>query len=1017
MIDWVQDGLSTNKNSEGLAYFYCNKQENKSDDPCQILRSIIRQLATGPWAGTSTGDVKTVHKKVYQLWKTAEGPGIASTFSQWEECLVALINTFPRTTIVLDALDECGNVEQKALIEMLVSLASPESKCKPVKIFVSTRPDVLHKHHLDEYPAIQMQQNHHANDIAAFVRTKITDHPRWSRMTTEFKTEIVDTLLKRSGDMFLFASLQIQQLLLCDTGPDLRECLAELPKSLEETYEDIYQRATAPGKDRKKLLDRALRWVLCAVRPLTTHELLYAISQDFESDRLAPLRWDLDEAWISNLCHNFLSLDSSHDNDNDSSKHGFFNRWSTGAPVWRLAHQAVADFLEKSDWCNNSRANYHAGTICLTIMIETFSESACDDRYDSHVEVQTLNGLKCPCGASFKPFFKIESHAGLKEPLADYASRAWPIHLRALQFEEAHGANRLSQTLEKFLGAEGGTSLAYEKWRRHTYYPNHFHSRWDYSAIRVSPPTSLDNSNNKNMSRLSFASYFGFFFLLLQCLSSSSSELETSYLSNRWSPWPFMAFGDPLWWSLVALACAHNETEILEHLFDQGAERNTTKENEVPPIVAAAIGDSKEAAQIVLNRGTAIRSSFTGRHGHVLAFAIKYQSLKVLRLLLDHIRNNSDPLETERGLSEVSVRDLSSEDTIRVMLEADVKVDLPLKDGTLLVAAIRNGWKSLVRQLLEQGADVNMRFEDLRNGRSALYDDALEASLKRPSDRRRPRDQLDSLVYLLIDKHRARISARHVGRASTFKRSELVQVLLGHDPDLNETYTLNGNTASALVEAVVSGSETDVRLLIEHKADASVQAGGVYGNALGAAFGTFLIWPQEYPVCSIIEALIQGGDRLDKLTGNRLSTALAAAAHAGLEDTAKECLKLGADPNALCDHRYATALGAAAASDHPLALDMIRILLDNSTNVNAYFPRFGFHWPDIERHALDFPLQEMLERKSNDETDTGRNQWINTKLRMAETLVSKGAVWDINFAEWFHSRSPYLYLKVYVVPL
>ncbi|KAG8158615.1 hypothetical protein KVR01_011737 [Diaporthe batatas] len=955
VIDWVQEGLSTNQHSEGFAYFYCNKQDNASDDPCWILRNIIRQLAAGPWARTSPGEINTVHKAVYQLWEAANGPeGIISTFSQWEECLAALINTYPRTTIVLDALDECGEVEQKALIQLLVNLASPKSMCKPVKIFVSTRPEVLHKQHLDKYPAIQMEKNQHADDIALFVRTKITDHHRWSKMTTELQNNIADTLLEKSGDMFLFASLQIQQLLRCDTEPDLRECLAELPKSLEETYEELYRQATARGTDRKKLLDRALRWVLCAARPLTTDELLFAISQDFESHSLVPTRWDLDEEWLSNLCHDFLSLDCSRDkggmfsdeelsdeelsdeelsdeelSDEELTDEEISNDLKDGASMWRLAHQAVAEFLEKSDWCNHGRANYQAGAICLTIMLDTFGESRSDEKCGTRDNFRSLEGLQCPCGA---PLDAEESiHDQLTEPLAEYASHAWPIHLRALKSHEANGSDCLSRALQKFLGESRATSLAYEKW--------------------------------------------------------------------------------PLSWSLTALACAHNETKILERLLKNGAERNThllstTKDDEVPPIIAAAIDDSKEAAEVVLKSGAEICSAFTRHHGHVLLFAIKSKSLKVLRLLLDHIRSaTSDQAwtETNRGLSEVSIYDFQSEDTIRVMLEADVKVDTPLKDGTILTAALHYGWKDLVVQLLEQGADVNMRFKDLRTGRSAVYDDAVEASLSHLSAARR--DQLDSFVCLLIDKPQTRVRARHVGEVCTFDRHELVlKKLLEHDPapDLNETYTLYGDTTSALIEAVISGSEKDTQLLIEHNADVNLQVGGCYGDAIGAAFWTILNWNYNtpYPADSIIKALEQAGANLDNLTGKRLNIALAAAAHAGLNDAAQEYLERGANPNAIFDHEYTTALGAAAASVHPRAPDIIGMLLQRGANANIYFPTPSNGWSIYNRLALDFPLQTVLKGAHGDEAEIDYMKRLDTCLRSAEILVSEGAIWDIDFAQW-----------------
>lgn len=122
VVDWVKDGLSTNSHDEGFVYFYCYRQDPVRSGPKEILRNIIRQLVIGLWK--AVGRQGAIHKSVHDLWKNSRGQGISSTFPQWEECLLALINIYPRTTIVLDALDECSEEYRQTFIKLLIKLGT-----------------------------------------------------------------------------------------------------------------------------------------------------------------------------------------------------------------------------------------------------------------------------------------------------------------------------------------------------------------------------------------------------------------------------------------------------------------------------------------------------------------------------------------------------------------------------------------------------------------------------------------------------------------------------------------------------------------------------------------------------------------------------------------------------------------------------------------------------------------------------------------------------------------------------
>lgn len=803
VIDWIKEGLAKSETDEAFAFFYCNKQDKTRSEPKEILRNIIRQLAPGSWKELATSN--TVHQTVSELFGKSKVQGISSTFAEWEECLSALIDTYSRTTIVLDGLDECARLQRQDFINLLVNHAN--KKAKSVKIFLSTRPEEDIVQDLDKYPVIQMQEAQSAGDIATFVRAKIAEHHRWFKMPNDFQDEIINALLKRSGNMFLFASLQIQHLLQCSTRPAIQARLARLPDSLEKTYEEIYHQAT-PNRDERILLDRALQWVMCSARPLKTDELLFAICQDSRSGTVTSQRQDLDEDLILTLCQDLLTLDNSS---------------PVMGPVWRLAHQAVAEYLENGTCCKYEFAQCEAGKVCLKILLEVFGEtpekfqcgSSRDSEDDKGYPRQVLVGKRF----SHQRTKRIQLH----DPLVEYATYAWPTHLHEQKHRGSQSDDGLYQLLQEFLDNPEKGSSSYERWQEHVLH---------------------DISRLASLSRSSHIMYEHTFLLL----------------------------------------------------FDLGVD------------------------------------------------------LKVL-----------------------------------------------LKSTSLLAIAVERRWESLTRRLLENGAEVNIKFE-----KWGSETNAVESALC---------ENLDARISRLLIEHGAQITGKAVAAACWWEAVKggdwdgITQLLLANDLEINETWWISGQRTSALVEVVRQGCVHHAQMLLKHGADVNLSVEGEYGDALGAVFLKTLDrgWDRGdlYPTREMLDTLVGAGADLENLIGDRLDVALAASALAGLEDKLQFWLDRGAGPNAPCHRIYRTALGAAAASEHPRAPQVVRALLNNGADVNTCF------LDDVEDRshkaalALDFPLHLMIEtRWGLRKPESGRNQHLDTWLQSALMLASHGAVWDTDFNQW-----------------
>ncbi|KAL6704775.1 hypothetical protein ACN47E_007696 [Coniothyrium glycines] len=341
-----EDPLSQ-KHDEGFAYFYCSSSDQTRQTMESILRSYIRQLSEVP------SHPERVHETAYDLYKTKGQIQHAISVKEWESTLEKMINSYPRTTLVLDALDECDEGTRRQFLELLERLF--QNCSHPLKVFIASRPETDIRTYFKSFKnpgtLVAISTSDNSGDIEKFITDQINKNSvLWKDITLQTKELVKSTLIGQSGGMFRWTYLQWEQLKSLKLGLEIRKRLERLPKGLTEAYDEIMNRYD-PDSTKLILIQRAARWVICARQALDSTVLLAAIG--LESDRVDENPFDKSELTaqtLEDVCRHMIVKDSK-------------------LGVWSFPHASVREYFMAKDetWIRNARGDLTAFMIkCLS---------------------------------------------------------------------------------------------------------------------------------------------------------------------------------------------------------------------------------------------------------------------------------------------------------------------------------------------------------------------------------------------------------------------------------------------------------------------------------------------------------------------------------------------------------------------------------------------------------------------------------------------------------------------------
>ncbi|KAJ5329610.1 Pfs NACHT and ankyrin domain protein [Penicillium brevicompactum] len=426
VVDLIKSEMEDLPRNEGFAFFYCNRNEANRRDSLSIISSYVRQLAT------SASNPDSMQTKLKELCKQAQQSGTTLSFDACQEQILASSNLYSKTTLVIDAFDECDQDSRDKLIEAFNELLA-ESK-NTLKIYIASRPDPDIQSQLQEEQrtSLTIQASQNAPDIERFLDEQLQKLSKKAAFVGKMKTKIIERLLERCQGMFQWASLQVHQITRCRTESSVWKRLDNLPEDLQKAYDEIWEQIETLEDPDKEFVKRALKWVAAATEPLDSKCLLSAVRVGSLDDG-GISEDEIDEQGLLFLCGNFLIIDPES--------------------YWRFSHLSVVEYLEAAHQWSKPQAHSHVANACLSLLItayeneDPFTTLKHETEYDSEDEDNK------------PPEWVDIMDTGNR--FHRYARHHWVEHVHEAKVTED---SPLATSLKRFLGAPEESSVQYRRW-------------------------------------------------------------------------------------------------------------------------------------------------------------------------------------------------------------------------------------------------------------------------------------------------------------------------------------------------------------------------------------------------------------------------------------------------------------------------------------------------------------------------------------------------------------------------
>lgn len=492
--------------------------------------------------------------------------------------------------------------------------------------------------------------------------------------------------------------LQIEKLCRIRLEADVKSAAEDVStRSVHEIYAEIYNSTDNEGPAVRKVVKRAISWLLCSYEALTPALFLSAISSA-EHGRIGDIT---DTASLTTICGGLVIIDTKMD-------------------VVRFVHRSLQEFLAARDEFTVSECHRVVAETCLSMCIHG-------------------------------PDMELATEACGKADLYKYCTLYWPRHCHCAELEGSVEA--LTKKMKEFVFDGDDTSLIFVEWLKQakefskTLPPYHELERPEDAAFKAAgPPFFLACA----FGLMSIVDHFGaqknMDYNIRNSLGHTGIYLAGAHghtaivqylLDHGAEPRPSGgSFGSPLYAAafkghieVVKILLKPYAGEVYDKICDTAIEAALTGSQELIALTVLekrSPFENKEEYDIFILR--AVQAGFVHVVDHLrnntkyergfstppakarlINSAILKGSFTVLRPLLSPAQNHAVGLQLELPRGAMSVASLDGHlDIIMLLLNHNVDLEQEGPYGRPLRVASLMGHESVVRVLLDHGADANV---------------------------------------------------------------------------------------------------------------------------------------------------------------------------------------------------------------------------------------------------------------------------------------------------------------------
>ncbi|KAF3128506.1 hypothetical protein TWF594_011559 [Orbilia oligospora] len=925
----------SNDPSIGIAFIYFDFKGSAALEVEDLFSDLLKQLGD-----TRAGSLPKHFKKLFDDYKDSGRPPLKEII----DALCAVVRTYSRVFIVLDALDEYQNQKERSLF---LGKLFEMNEDQGINIYATSRRihDIQNRFKkLGTCKECEIRAS--TEDVKRYLEIRIDEVGNSS--AKEHKETIKQMISERAQGMFLLAELQFDAIESLDepNWKEIQTCLEQFGTSSESPYDGTYQtimnricgkdpedikkdKKASVGSARKAF--QVLSWITRSSRHLTKEELQHAIAVEPGTNKI-------DKNNITNI------------NDIISLCRGLVTYEEESNTV-RLAHYTVQEYFERSwrSWFPHANSDI-AKTCILYLSYDHFKagQSQSEEEFKKRLESNSLYSYAAKnwgkhtrdswaegqrdggeCSPSAKP----------KADCPDWPTRQSDTMSLVHNLLFKGGAGLRSACVQAMFmpglsSPKPFTSTQFESSLKNRMPGSHIATYFGLKPVieqllEKNGP-NLETENSWGPTLLSLGAYFGLKPVITRLLVKDGTGIEAK---DSWGQTLlsvaaenghkdlvelFLERGanckstDSQGQTPLLLAAGNGHKDIVEFLLEKGADHRTMDSSNRTPLTAAADSEHKEIVELLLAKGADpnVKDS-DGRTP--LMIAIEWGCEDIVEVFLRKTEPDCEVVSLSlvaRLLN--SVWSLVTGQALQITTTLRVKVDFNIKNSeglTPLLIALGNMEPEIASLLVKNVADIDVNIQDAE-GLTALHH-AVDNDYK-------------DVVKFLVEKTKADCNVQNLAGATPLLivaengEQEIASLLLegGADPNIRDN---EGQTPLSL--AMDFGHQEIARMLVEHGADP---------NGTDEAGENILFSAIRDDDEKMIELLIEKKANLE-VKNRSDETPLANAMANRSENIIKLLLEGGADPNVIDQNDEPILFSAIFDEDEGI----IGLLIEKKANLEA----------------------------------------------------------------------------------